>query len=314
MIQAKRRSLNGQISAGLSSPEAAQSVDGQPILASLAEKYDSMHPIEQAQERAAIEDVADRFQQHLDQNGQIPLSDLHAFKMGSQVRAEPAYGPAGVIFPEGPSVAQANKTAAAAARDVLIAKGPQQIADAETQLANLHDIQDTMNKNLIKPDSAYHVLSRAGTNPGGIEARTLDKLTDATGTDFNQDAKDFATVQLFKKAPILPQESTGKSLTRMVTGGSIGGLIAKGIGMDPAHGAELGAALVSPLALKTGINTFNSAGNIAGGAANMAAKAAPVAVPAAVQALIPRYGLMAQPPTQPQQPPNFSTIPGRNGH
>ncbi len=56
-------------------------------------------------------------------------------------------------------------------------------------------------------------------------------------------------------------------------------------------------------------------------AANMGSKLAGSApqfvqgvAPAGVQAIVPHYGLMAPPVSQAPQPPNFSTIPGKNGH
>lgn len=286
IVQDTRKSMNGKISAALNTPEASiQDINAKPIMDTLEDAYDKAHPVTQSKDRDAIQGLVGTLKQMTDDNGNISLKDLHAFKMYAQDMATPAYdGGGNAIFPNGQFAARAAKNGAGSARQVLIEEAPKSVSNAEATLARLHDVEDNMNANLLKPDSQIHALNRAGMNPGGTDARVLQNLKQITGYDFNQDAKDFATARTFSKPEFLPKDSTGKSLARMAIGAGGGYLASQVLPIDPKYAALIGAGLASPGALKAGLNTVNLAG-----------KAAMAPVDAAAAAPRALYGAMTSP-------------------
>ena len=116
--------------------------------------------------------------------------------------------------------------------------------------------------------------------------------------------------------PIAKATARRASMLNQSPTGGIGDQVATGVGS--LVGGVPGAMVAAPLRRMVVSRIAPSLATVYGAGAN-ALGALPTAgqavTPAAMQALPAlQYGLMAPPPSQPQQPPNFSTIPGRNGH
>ena len=201
-------------------------------------------------------------------------SGLHEIVKDLQMRGQSAYQKAGTIFNSAPAAANASKNAGGLAREMLINEGSGIIPQANKQLAALHQIEDTMNPNLLKPEGPPNAIFKAASNPGGFEANSLKKLGQVTGHDFISDAKDFATAQSMANSPMLPVDVTGKSVARQNFGKAIGGAIGGGIGyMTGGYtgaaaggylGQKAGALASSPAAMKLGINALNAGAKMGG--------------------------------------------------
>lgn len=209
-------------------------------------------------------------------------AQLHEIVKDLQNKGSGAYQQAGQIFNLSKPAASASKNAGGVARQILIDEGSGIIPAANKQLQALHQIEDTMNPNLLKPEGPPNALFKAATNPGGFEANSLKKLSQITGHDFISDAKDFATTQSMARSPALPIDVTGKAMARQNLGKSIGagiggltGYLKNGTyestGIGAYLGGKVGTAATSPIALKSGINALNTAGKVGRGLINQAA-------------------------------------------
>jgi len=262
VIQGTRKEMNENISSALNTPAAKQpTIAVKPIQESLQNAIDNAHPVTQADSIPEIKSLQTVLNKMTDANGNMSLYDLHAFKKYAQGIASPTYDIAGnSIFKGGEYAANAANKAAGSARNILIANGPTDISESEAVLSKLHNVEDTMNKSLLKPDGSYAALGRAGTNSGSTEARTLQKLSDITGYNFANDAKDFATSRQFANPTFSPLDTTGKSVWRTGLGMGTGAVAGSLLGVDPKVAGFVGGVMSSPAMLKAGINTANVAG------------------------------------------------------
>lgn len=296
-IQGTRKNLNGQIDSALSSPAGSAPVDATPVHDALQSAIDKAHPVTQKEAISNLQGLQSQLLEMTDANGSVPLRDLQAFKKSAQDAAEAAYDPTGkAIFPGADFAATQAKGIAAKTRDILIKEGPSSVSQAESALASLHKVEDTMNPTMLGENKPVMAISRAASNTGGSEASSLKQLSTITGHDFMQDAKDFATARQFANAGFTPVDATGKSVARqMVARGAGAGVGALVGGMPGAWvGEKIGGAVMSPAAFKAAINVGNSAGKVArtigSGAADVASAAA--TAPRAV------YGALTSPAGQ----------------
>jgi hypothetical protein len=266
VLQDARSKLNGQVSETLAKTPKNASIPLRPIIDKLEDAKTSLNPSLDA-DRAAISQI-NGLQHEVAQSalpGQNEFATnpqtLQRLKQIFQLKAQPAYMPDGQIFNPSPAFAKAAKGGAAAMREAISNAVPD-VAGVNGKLSDLHDIEDSMSSNLLKPDAAVHALNRAGTNAGGIEARSLKRLSDLTGYNFEQDAKDFATARQFSDPKFTP-DWNGKSVLRAGMGAVAGTIASHVIPVPTEYAALGGAALTSPGALKAGVNALNIAGKTA---------------------------------------------------
>lgn len=302
VINQARTVINNQISRHLNDfSNAEPTVPTQSITERLLTDYTRPNEILDPESRASIKGMMDKLDALTDENGDISVKDLYDFKKYAQKEGASAYNDLGDLIPGKEPIAMAAKNAAAVARDKLINYGPPAISVAEDTLSDIHKVQDTMNKNLFKPESAMNSLYNAGANPGGMEARTLKRLSNITGYDFLQDAKDYATVRQFSSTGLAPVDATGKSVARQLLVRGVGNTIGSAVGIPAGYvtGKAFGApqigtyfgnkigrevigkavsAIASPAGIKAGINIGNAASKIPVGLLNTATHVLPSAM------------------------------------
>lgn len=261
VIQGVRKTMNDQISSGLDTPEASvANINAKSIFGGIDSAIGKANPVTQAKDVETLSNLKNTLGKLVDDNGNISLKNLHAFKQYAAGVAEPAYDAAGnAIFPNGSFAAKMAKGTAGDARQILIQNAPQKISDAESTLADLHHAEDTMNSTLMKDNAPVHAINRAGLNPNGIEAKSLTDLKNITGYNFAQDAKDFATARQFASPKFTP-EFNGKSVLRAGIGAGLVGAPLHYLGVPAEYAAAIGAGTASPAALKAGLNVSNLAG------------------------------------------------------
>ena len=173
---------------------------------------------------------------------QMPLKDAHELKQYIQGIVSDSYRKPGDIFTSGSRADSALKGTASNLR-TLINEAEPRIAKANNSLSELHDIEDSMNKNLISEGKPEAALLAAGSGGNQRNANILKRLSDLTGTNMNEDAEKLSAMRTFGKPAWTPVDTTGKSNARIglgrVAGGAIGGGIGYAIGGE--HGAAIGA-------------------------------------------------------------------------
>lgn len=222
-------------------------VDGRKIIGALEQAKSKIDPDLYPEQVAKVDDLMTKIISKFDNNDTIHVSDAHVVKRFLQDKATQAYRNPGDIFGVGTEGAKAARAGAAVARD-LVNEAEPTVAAANNQLSKLHDIEDTMNSNLIaegKPEAAL-LSAGAGTNQRNADA--LKKLGDMTGTDMLGKAKDLAAMRTFGKPGLMPTDTNGKAVGRMGLGAGLGFL------MGHAPGAVVGSAMTSPAMLKAAIN------------------------------------------------------------
>ena len=166
--------------------------------------------------------------------------------------ADSSYGKPGQIFSIGSEAANAAKSGAAKARQLIDVAEPG-VTEMNAKLSKLHDIENNINKNIIKPGKPEAALMSAGSGGNARNVKSLDQLGEFTGTPMLEEAQILAAMRTFGNAKYLPVDTTGKSLTRMGVG-TAGGFLLGG-----PVGAAVGAASTSPATLKGAIDLGNLA-------------------------------------------------------
>lgn len=254
-----KQAQNDQIAQTLANSDKA--IDAQPILDSLdaqkARINQKLNP-EQIQE---IDFLKSKVGAVADENWQIPVKDAHDLKNYLQEAAEPSYSRNGQIFQRGQQAQIAAKSGAAVTRQAISEAEPA-VAQANTQLAKLHDIEDNLNRNLLvqgKPESS--ILSAGADTPSGQRNENfLEKLDTLTGSTTKQDAQKLAAMRTFANPKLLPIDATGKATTRA------GLLTSAGYLLGGKPGAIAAGTLTSPMAVKGIINAGKLAADNEGAA------------------------------------------------
>lgn len=250
-IQATKKDLNNQISQTLEQ-RSGQSVDAQPIINELNAAKGKINSKLRPEEIDQVDDIINKVKS-VSKDGKISLQDAHDLKEVLQEQAKGAYSKNGQIFQVGAKAQQAARAGASATRSLLNEAAPE-IASANGTLAELHDIQDVMNKNILAEGKPSASVYAAGSEANPANAKVLKRLGEITGTDILGDAQKLAAARTFGKPSLLPVDATGKSFTRMGVAG-VGGYLLGGL-----PGAVAAEGLSSPAALKVAINTGRAVG------------------------------------------------------
>jgi hypothetical protein len=172
-------------------------------------------------------------------DGKVNASDLFRLKNFMQGQAKSSYAKAGQIFVRTKDSARAANGMAAKLRKQVNQIAPE-IAQANNSLHRLHKLEETMNKNLIAVGKSDNALLSAGSGVNSRGAKQLKELGSITGKDILGQAESAAAAKTFARPPVLPMDTTGKSLARTAVAYALGGF--------PA------AAMTSPVTLKIAIN------------------------------------------------------------
>lgn len=250
-----RGNMNTQIADALKS--STEEVESQPILQALEDAKSRLNPKLDTSQLAQIEEQISKVKSLADEGGKISVQDANDLKRYMQDLATSAYRNAGESQ-GGTQVAQAAKSAGAVTRK-LVNEAVPEVAQANEKLAQLHWVEDRMNKNLIRAGKPAAGLVSAGSySPGtsggnATNAKALRILGDITGQDFLGKAQDVAAMKTFGGDSLF-KRGAGAAL-----GAGVGATAAEISGHDPYHGAEAGALFgglaTSPLAVKTAIDT-----------------------------------------------------------
>lgn len=249
-IRGARQKYGSAIGEALKKPDFIEPKhDLSPVVKKLEEKLSSISKIK---EKLGADDINDLREltkkiRELGTDGKVSVSELHEIKEFLQDFAKPSYLKNGQIFTRGDLSQGAAKNAAREAK-VMVDRLAPEIAEANQKLFQMHAIEDNINKNLITPGKAAGGLISAGKGENKQSIRMLKQLSGLTGQDMLKRAEELAAAETFKNAKLLPQDVTGKSLTRALAGTAAGGLIGGPVG------AMAGAAATSPIAIKAAID------------------------------------------------------------
>jgi len=267
-IQATKGKLNSQISSTLAKSD--KTVPIQSSIASLEDIKSQLNPDIHSQDIAQIDKIIDKIKGReikemvptgnqlepvMTGTGQMPVKDAHELKQYMQGIVSDSYRKPGEIFTSGSGADRAIKSAASNMRQEINVAEPK-IAEANNSLSELHNIDDSMNSNLIsagKPEAAL-ISAGSGSNPRNVQS--LERLGEMTGTDMKGQAEKLAAMRTFNEPGWTPVDSTGKSAARIGLGGGAGALIGHMTGIPGAEmtGAAIGTGATSPAALKAAIN------------------------------------------------------------
>lgn len=242
-IQKTRQELSGQISSALS--KNPNKVDSAPIVDALNSAKSKINEKLYPEQIGQIDDLVKKIGS-LSEDGQLSLSHANDVKKFLQDQAATAYKPNG-IFSLGTESAKAAKSGAAVARQVVNDAEPL-VKKANDQLAHLHDIEDSMNLNLLKDGKPEASILAAGSGGNARNAQGLKDLGAATGHDMIGDSEKLASMRTFGSPKLMAADSTGKAAGRVGLAAGLGYVVG-----GPAGGVAA-AALTSPMALRTAID------------------------------------------------------------
>jgi hypothetical protein len=242
--------VNNQISEILKTSN--KQVKSQPIYDSLENYKSKLDPSLWTEDIKQIENLQNRILES-SQGGNISAAKANEIKQFLQDRASTAYRN-GEMFQIGKEAANAAKSGAGVARELVDQVEPN-VTKLNATLKKFHDIEESMNPNILKIGGPEAALTAAGSggNPRNIKA--LEELGQMTGAPMLEQAQNLSAMRTFTNPPILPMDTTGKSYTRMAVSSGIGGAIGGPVGM------AAGAAATSPMALKTAIELGSGVGS-----------------------------------------------------
>ena len=243
-ISTKIKSINDNIKDILSTSK--KEVESSPVYDALEKYKQKLNPNLHIEDIAQIEDIQKRIL-NASSGGKINVSLANDLKQYLQEKASSAYRN-GDMFQIGKQAANAAKNAAAEARKLIDLAEPN-VTKLNSTLSQFHTIEDSMNSNILKVGSPEAALMSAGTGGNARNVKALEQLGEMTGTPMLEEAQNLAAMRTFTNPPLLPIDTTGKSVARIGLGTTIGGAI----GGTP--GAIVGGALTSPMALKGIIDT-----------------------------------------------------------
>lgn len=248
-IQATKKTLNDSISNSLLNSQ--KRIDITKVKRALLDEQLKINKKLYPEQVQQIDDLISKIDS-IAIDGTVSANEAHQIKQFLQDKASSAYTNPGEIFSLGSESANASKKGAAQAR-LLINEAEPNVAKANEQLSKLHEIEDSMNSNILKTGKPESALMAAGSGGNPRNARALEQLGDITGSPMLEQAQNLAAMRTFANPSILPVDTTGKSATRVG--------IASGLGMllgGPA-GAVTAGALTSPMTLKSVIDVGKTA-------------------------------------------------------
>jgi hypothetical protein len=204
--------------------------------------------------------------------GKISVQDANDLKRTWQDAATTAYRDA-EQGSTGSNFANAAKEAAKAARKLVNDAVPE-LGTANNQLALLHNIEDSMNRSLLKQGANQSGLITVGKGADNQNASVLRRLSALTGQDFIGQAQNLGAMSAFDTAGMQLKRASIGAAAGTAAGAAAGYELgdSKGSAMIGAGiGGTLGAAVTSPLMLRKSLDTFRGMSNVldtaAGGAA-----------------------------------------------
>jgi hypothetical protein len=264
-LQEARMNANNTISARLGTAGPEDLVDGNKVLENLAHEKSLLDPDIDVDAISNVNDMMAQTQKKMDANGLIALQDAYNLKRkvyGSV--ASGSYLKNGQIYPTSSDAQRIAKGAAANMVSAIEPVAPE-ITLADGIHSELHDLEDTMNSNIIKEGKSDAALTGAGSSASNPNRAILDRISSLTGTDVTSLADKYAAQKMFTKTPLLPVDTTGKSATRLGLAAGAGwmashnpavaGLVGAAASPAVAQKAIQGAGLLGQL----GINPSNTA-------------------------------------------------------
>ena len=258
-IQNTRKGLNSQISQALEK-RVDEFVDVTDVVDELEKAKALMNPKLRSGEIAEVDDLISKIQE-MSGGGEaleVSLKDAHDLKEYLQEIAKGSYQKGGQIFQTGDKAQKAAKAGAAMARKAVNKAAPE-IAKANNALANLHNIENKVNKNILAEGKTVAPVMAIGSGANQQNIKMARMLDEATGAGIISDSEKLAAMRTFGSPQILPVDTTGKSVGRMAMGTLLGSQVGGPIG------AAMGGALSSPLTLKYGIQGGRAIGDIGKG-------------------------------------------------
>lgn len=254
-IRSKRQSLGGEVSKALEAAPKDQSISIDPILEQLSQAKSRLNPNLKSEAVQQLDEMMKRVSNEASANGEVSIQQLNEIKEFFQERGKSAYMKEGQIFQASKEAAQAAKGAGAVARKTLNPLVPE-LAEANNRLAQLHSLEDSLNRNLIAPGKSDSALMAAGSGANPRNAKILGKLGDLSGYNITEQAQNLSAARSFANPSMLPVDKTGKAMARIAAGAGVGGVAAGPVG------SLIGGALASPMTLKAGINAKSAISNI----------------------------------------------------
>lgn len=264
-ISGVRQSLNKEIETTLSAPKyQGKMVDGTPIIAEMEDEYMKASRARgtfRPGDLDALLSEIENAKKLLTKDGKISIQDLNGLRQELQHSASGTYSTdKGVfIFPKygenGGLAAQGAKRGGAVAREI-IGQNAKELAETNSKLRSLHEIEDYINTNLIKPNTPESALLAAGSGSNQRNLETLEKIDQITGGRAAERAGLLSAGRSFQNAPLLPTDSTGKSAARMMAAGAAMGALGGYLGenwSDVGKGGAAGLLLSSPGVLRYGL-------------------------------------------------------------
>lgn len=242
-VDSTRKNLNKQIGDALGSSD--KSVDVAPVTNALNEAKAKINSKLYPEQISQIDELVSKVKS-LAEDGKLSVKDAHDVKGFLQDKASSAYNPQ-ALFPLGTEAAKAAKSGAAVTRS-LVNEAEPAVAKANNSLAHLHDIEDSMNLNMIKEGKPESAILAAGSGGNLRNEAGLADLAKATDGTMLEDAQKLSAMRTFGSPKLMAADSTGKAVGRMGLAGGIGFLAGGPVG------AVAAAGLTSPFALRTAID------------------------------------------------------------
>ena len=243
-IQSTISNINNELSNVLNKSE--KTIDSTKIYDSLESYKSKLNKDLYPREIGEISDIQNMIL-NASKGEKIPVGLGNEIKKFLQEKASSAYR-SGDIFQIGKESANAAKKAAAISRQLIDEVEPS-VTKYNSKLQEIHNIEDSMNSNILKPGAPEAALMSAGTGGNVRNVEALTKLGEITGTPMLESAENLAAMRTFTNPPLLPVDTTGKSVLRTGLAAGIGSL------SSVPGGAILGSALTSPMVLKGAIET-----------------------------------------------------------
>lgn len=134
-----------------------------------------------------------------------------------------------------------------------IAKEVPGIESINKKLAQLHNVNKHINKNLLSPEQTALSVMGVGSGENQQAIKQMKKLESITGFPYVQEAENIASAKHFNKPSLLPTTGTGRSALPVLLGGfqAVNQLLQGNVG--PAFGGLAFGSLGSPMAIKGGM-------------------------------------------------------------
>lgn len=238
-IAKARQGLNEQITNTIENSYPDKVVDINPVIDSLEVQKAKLHPQYDADEISQISDL----QKKIVDSGDHSVGDAYKLKQTLQDIASGAYKKDGQIFMPGKTFQRAAKNAAVEANNVIEANAPE-LRGMDTKLSQLRKIEGKLNKSVLAEGKSNAAILSAGAGGNGFQRGLLQKLGNLTGAPILEDAEALSAADTFGNPRWVPNDMTGKAVSRQIFGGGLGTLAGGPVG------GVVGGLLSSPAAAK----------------------------------------------------------------